>query len=82
LGIETLLHLLQALAEVQDCVAFAGEQGVDADAGFSRDFLEAATEKFVGDEDVTLGFGEFVEGFVECVKEQVAGVEGVGAGIG
>jgi len=81
-GGDGLLEFGKAFAEVEHGVAFAREQGVDGGAGFGGDFFEAAAEEFVGDEGFALLFGELVEGFVEGVEEEGAGVEGVGAGVG
>ena len=67
---------------MQHGVAFAREQGVDADAGFGGDFFEAAAFYLVGEEDFALVGGELFEGLVEGGEKEAVEVGSVGAVVG
>src|SRR5580704_9343390 len=76
-----VVNILQPLAEMQHRITLAREQGVDANSGFSGEFLEAAAFHFVRDEYFALFCGQVAECRLQFLEQHTTCVESVGAGV-
>src|SRR5262249_23540829 len=71
----------KSLAQMQDGVMLAREQGIDAYAGLPRNLLEAVTHKFSPNEHIPLFRWQFVKRTVKFVKQHAARVSSLGSSI-